>query len=76
MLRAIGRENRCVFTIDRAVDVHKEVSLKAGGVGMSYICQICGKTVSLFNIKGLWKNENNKGIRLIRSPANDINSWN
>ena len=31
-----------------------EAKLKAGGVGMRYICKICGKTVALFNEEGKW----------------------
>ena len=29
-------------------------SLKTGGVGMRYICKICGKQVALWNEEGKW----------------------
>ena len=45
-----GRE----FAIDRVLDVRRAASLKAGGVGMRYICRICGKTVALFNDENKW----------------------
>ena len=47
-------EDGRVFAIDRVLDVRRAASLKAGGVGVRYICRICGKTVALFNDEGKW----------------------
>ena len=47
-------EDGRVFAIDRVLDVRRAASLKAGGVGMRYICRICGKTVALFNDENKW----------------------
>ena len=47
-------EDGRVFAIDRVLDMRRAASLKAGGVGMRYICKICGKTVALFNEEGKW----------------------
>ena len=54
MPRAIEWEDGRVFAIDRVLDVRRAASLKAGGVGVRYICRICGKTVALFNDEGKW----------------------
>jgi hypothetical protein len=42
------------FTIDRIIDVRQASSLKCGGVGMRYVCRICGKQVNLFDDEGRW----------------------
>ena len=47
-------EDGRTFSIDRILDVRRAASLKAGGVGMRYICRICGKTVALWNEEGKW----------------------
>ena len=47
-------EDGRVFAIDRILDVRRAASLKAGGVGMRYICQIYGRTISLFNDENHW----------------------
>ena len=47
-------EDGRVFVIDRILDVRRAASLKAGGVGMRYICRIYGKTVNLFNDENHW----------------------
>ena len=47
-------EDGRVFEIDKVLDIRKAASLKAGGLGIRYICRICGKTVVLFNGDGLW----------------------
>ncbi len=47
-------EDGRVFEIDRILDIRKAASLKAGGLGMRYICRICGKTVVLFNDENHW----------------------
>lgn len=36
------------YEIDRVVDVRPAASLKAGGVGMRYICRILGRETYLF----------------------------
>jgi len=43
-----------VFAIDKVLDIRKAASLKAGGIGIRYVCRIRGKTVLLFNDNGLW----------------------
>lgn len=50
--RAITWEDGRVFEIDRVMDVRWAASLKAGGVGMRYICRIRGKEIRLFNEEG------------------------
>ena len=52
--RAITWEDGRVFDIDRVLDVRRAASLKAGGLGIRYICRIRGKTVALFNDEGHW----------------------
>ena len=47
-------EDGRTFAIDRILDVRRAASLKAGGVGMRYICKICGKQVALWNEEGKW----------------------
>ena len=51
---AITWEDGRVFEIDRILDVRRAASLKAGGVGIRYICRVRGKTVKLFNEEGRW----------------------
>lgn len=53
-LRAITWEDGRVFEIDRVLDVRRAASLKAGGLGIRYICRIRGKTVNLYNDEGHW----------------------
>lgn len=52
--RAITWEDGRVFEIDRVLDVRRAASLKAGGLGIRYICRIRGKEVRLFNDEGRW----------------------
>ena len=52
--RAITWEDGRVYEIDRVLDIRRAASLKAGGVGMRYICRIRGKEVKLFNDEGRW----------------------
>lgn len=52
--RAITWEDVRVFEIDRVLDVRRAASLKAGGLGIRYICRICGREVKLFNDEGRW----------------------
>ena len=54
MPRAIEWEDGRVFTIDRVLDMRRAASLKAGGMGMRYICRIYGKTVALYNDENKW----------------------
>ncbi len=52
--RAIIWEDGRVFEIDRVLDTRRAASLKAGGVGMRYICRIRGREVKLYNDEGHW----------------------
>ena len=52
--RAITWEDGRVFEIDRILDVRQAASLKAGGLGIRYICRIRGTEVKLFNEEGHW----------------------
>lgn len=52
--RAITWEDGRVFEIDRILDVRRAPALKAGGLGIRYICRIRGKEVRLFNEEGHW----------------------
>ncbi len=52
--RAITWEDGRVFEIDRILDIRRAASLKAGGVGMRYICRIRGREVKLYNDEGHW----------------------
>lgn len=47
-------EDGRVFAIDKVLDIRKAASLKAGGIGIRYVCRILGKTVLLFNENDLW----------------------
>ena len=52
--KAIVWEDGRVFEIDRVLDVRRAASLKAGGLGIRYLCRIRGKEVRLFNDEGHW----------------------
>ena len=52
--RSIEWEDGRVFAIDRVLDVRRAASLKAGGVGLRYICRIRSRTVALFNDENKW----------------------
>lgn len=56
--RSITWEDGRIYAIDRVLDTRRAASLKAGGVGIRYICRIRGKTVNLFNEEGRWFMEN------------------
>ena len=45
-----GRE----FEIDRIINTRKVAAMKCGGVGMRYLCRICGKEVPIFEEDGVW----------------------
>lgn len=36
------------YEVDKIIDVRRAASLKAGGLGLRYRCQICGRAVDLF----------------------------
>ncbi len=42
------------FSIDRILDIRKAAALKCGGVGIRYICRICGNEVPIFEEDGVW----------------------
>ena len=42
------------FEIDKVLDVRMAPALKAGGVGMRYLCKICGQERVIFEMRGLW----------------------
>ena len=42
------------FTVDRIVDIRRAASLKVGGSGIRYICEICGTRTYLFYEDPLW----------------------
>ena len=46
--RAILWEDGRKFEIDRILDIKRAASLKAGGVGIRYVCMICGRQRYLF----------------------------
>lgn len=52
--RSITWEDGRIYEIERVLDVRRAASLKAGGVGIRYICRIMGKEVKLFNDEGHW----------------------
>lgn len=43
-----------VHVIDRIEDEREAVSLKAGGQGMRYVCQVKGRRVVLFHDEPFW----------------------
>ena len=45
---SIEWEDGRTFRIDRVLDVRRAASLKAGGSGIRYTCQICGRAHFLF----------------------------
>lgn len=51
---SIKWEDGRVFEVDRLIDVRQAASLKGGGVGMRYTCNIRGRQVHLFNDMGKW----------------------
>jgi hypothetical protein len=40
--------------VDRLIDVRQAASLKGGGVGIRYTCNIMGKRVYLYDDEGKW----------------------
>lgn len=47
-------EDGRLFTIDKVLDIRRAACLKSGGVGIRYICKICGKTIALYDEEGIW----------------------
>ena len=41
-------EDGRLFAIDKVLDIRRAACLKSGGVGIRYICKICGKTITLY----------------------------
>ena len=42
------------FDIDKVLDVRWAPALKAGGVGMRYLCRVCGRERAIFEMRGMW----------------------
>lgn len=42
------------FSIDNVLDVRRAASLRAGGVGIRYTCEVSGKVVFLYDEEGRW----------------------
>lgn len=42
------------FPIDKVLDIRKAAATKCGGIGIRYICKICGKEVAIFDEDGVW----------------------
>ena len=47
-------EDGRIFEVDRLLEVRAAASLKAGGVGVRYLCRIRNKMVALFNEESRW----------------------
>ena len=58
--KAIIWENGRRFPIDKVLDKRKAAATKCGGIGVRYICRICGKEVAIFEEDGVWFLESNK----------------
>ena len=52
--RAIIWDDGRKFTIDKILDKRKAAATKYGGIGIRYICRICGKEVNIFDEDGVW----------------------
>lgn len=42
------------FDIDRILDIRRAASTKYGGVGIRYICRVCGREIRIFDEEGKW----------------------
>jgi hypothetical protein len=42
------------FTIDKVLDIRKAAATKCGGIGIRYICKICGKEAAIYNEDDIW----------------------
>lgn len=47
-------EDGCKYCIDRITDVRRAASTKAGGIGLRYVCMVCGREVHLFLEEQRW----------------------
>lgn len=47
-------EDGRVFEIDQILDIQKAASLKAGGMGVRYLCRVCGKRIYLYLEDSRW----------------------
>ena len=47
-------EDGRLFAIDKVLDIRRAACLKNGGIGIRYICKICGKTVVIYDEHGKW----------------------
>ena len=52
-LRILWSDGR-TFEIDRILDIRKAAATKCGGIGIRYICRICGKEVAIYDEDGIW----------------------
>ena len=51
---SLQKEDGRVFEVDRLIDIRQAASLKGGGVGIRYTCNIMGKQVYLYDDEGKW----------------------
>lgn len=54
-------ENGRRYYIDRVIDVCRATSLKAGGMGIRYACNVLGKQIYLFYEEDRWFMERREG---------------
>lgn len=52
--KAIIWEDGRKFLIDKVLDKRQAAATKCGGIGIRYICRICGKEVTIFDEEGIW----------------------
>jgi len=52
--KAILWEDGRRFSIDHILDMRRAASLKAGGLGIRYICKVHGKEVMLYKDEDRW----------------------
>lgn len=53
-------ENGQKYKIDKVLDITRAASLKAGGLGIRYTCQVCGKQTYLYLEDDRWFMERKK----------------
>ena len=58
---AIVWEDGRRFAVDRVTDIRPAASLKAGGCGIRYTCDVCGKPVCLYFEEDRWFMERGRG---------------
>lgn len=54
MPKTIVWEDGRKFDIDKVLDIRKAAATKCGGIGIRYICRICGKEIAIFDEDGIW----------------------